>query len=72
VSRRILTSAQRMSLSRWRRKRGIHRRIVGLTEDQLDALEERGYLDPGFRGAGDDEAVALEDFLADTLVKSRT
>jgi hypothetical protein len=72
VSRRILTSAQRMELSRWRRKRGIHRRTVSLTDDQLDALEERGCLDPGFRGAGDDEAEALQAFVDGTLVKSST
>jgi len=29
--RRILTSAQRMELSRWRRKRGIHRRTISVT-----------------------------------------
>jgi hypothetical protein len=69
VSRRILTSAQRMELSRWRRKRGIHRRTVSLNDDQLDALEERGYLDPGFRGAGNDEAEALQAFVDEKLVK---
>jgi hypothetical protein len=69
VSRRILTSAQRMELSRWRRKRGIHRRTVSLNDDQLDALEERGYLDPGLRGAGNDEAEALQAFVDEKLVK---
>jgi hypothetical protein len=57
---------ERAALSKWRRKRGIHRRTVSLNDDQLDALEEQGYLDPGFRGAGDDEAEAFEACLADT------
>jgi hypothetical protein len=63
VQSRILTGAERMALSRFRRKRGIHRRTVSLSEDKLDKLEERGYLDPGFRGAGDDESEALQAFI---------
>jgi hypothetical protein len=69
VSRRILTSAQRMELSRWRRKRGIHRRTVSQTDYQLDALEVRGYLDPDRRGDRADECDAIEMFLADSLLK---
>jgi hypothetical protein len=71
VSRRILTSAQRMELSRWRRKRGIHRRTVSVTDHQLDALEVRGYLNPDRRGDRADECDAIEIFLGDSLAKSR-
>jgi hypothetical protein len=58
-------------LSDWRRKRGIHRRTVSVTDAQLDALEVRGYLDPGRRGDRADECDAIEMFLADSLAQSR-
>jgi hypothetical protein len=64
-----LTSAERASLFRFRKKHRIHRRTVGITDDQLDALEVQGYLDPGLRAAGSDEALALEEWLSDKLVK---
>jgi hypothetical protein len=67
VSQRVLNGAQRMQLSRWRRKKGIHRRTVSLSEDKLDRLEQRGYLDPGYRGAPEDEAEALQAFIDEVL-----
>jgi hypothetical protein len=65
--RRILTSVERMELSRWRRKRGIRRRSIDVTDGQLDVLEVRGYLDPDRRGDRTDECDAIEMFLTDTL-----
>jgi hypothetical protein len=44
---------------------------AGLFDAQLDALEVRGYLDPGRRGDRADECDAIEMFLGDSLVKSR-
>jgi hypothetical protein len=64
-----LTSAQRASLFRFRQKNRIHRRTVSLSDDQLDALEERGYLDPNRRGERADECDAIEMFLGDSLRK---
>ena len=64
--RRILNSVERMELSRWRRKRGIHRRTLSM---QLAALEERGYLDPDRRGDRAEECDAIEMFLTDSLRK---
>jgi hypothetical protein len=54
----------RMATQRYRRrlKHGIHRRIVALTDDQLDALEVCGYLNPDRRGDRDDECDAIEMF----------
>jgi hypothetical protein len=65
--RRTLSNRERAAW--WRRKRGIHRRTVSLNEQHLDALEAPGYLDPGFRGAGDDEAEALQAFIDEHLVR---
>jgi hypothetical protein len=69
--RRRLSNRERAALSTWRRKRGIHRRTVSLTDDQLDALEKRGYLHPDRRGNRTDECDAIEMFLADALAQSR-
>jgi hypothetical protein len=68
--RRTLTNRERRRLSDWRRKRGIHRRTVSLTDDQLDALEVRGYLDPDRRGDRPDETDAIAMFLMDSLLTS--
>jgi hypothetical protein len=69
--RRRLSNRERAALSWWRRKRGIHRRTVSLTDAQLDALEVRGHLDPSRRGDRADECDAIEMFLGDSLAKSR-
>ncbi|MGB8631020.1 MAG: hypothetical protein WCD69_16785 [Xanthobacteraceae bacterium] len=63
--RRLLT-VQRMRLHRYRRRHGIHRRSIDVTDAQLDALEVCGYLDPGDRP---DECDAIEMFLGDSLLK---
>jgi len=55
---------------RRRRASGLHRRPVDVTTAQLDALEQRGYLDPDRRGDRVDETEAIEMFLADSLVRS--
>jgi hypothetical protein len=39
------------------------RRTVDITAAQLDALEERGYLDPHLRGDRADKCEAIETFL---------
>jgi hypothetical protein len=44
---------------------------VVLTDEQLDALEVRGYLDSRRRGDRADECDAIEMFLTDSLLKSR-
>jgi hypothetical protein len=41
--------------------------MVSLSEDKLDKLEERGYLDPGFRGTPEDEGEALQAFIDEVL-----
>ncbi|MFZ0238557.1 MAG: hypothetical protein WAL37_14545 [Xanthobacteraceae bacterium] len=50
---------------RRRRQHGIYRRPIDITDAQLDALEERGYLDPDRRGDRADESEAIEMFLVD-------
>jgi hypothetical protein len=47
----------------------MHRLSITLTDAQLDALEVRGYLDPGRRGDRADERDAIEMFLGDSLKK---
>ena len=54
---------------RKRRKRGFFLRPILVAKDQLDQLEERGYLDPDLRGERADEAEAIETFLRDALIK---
>jgi hypothetical protein len=63
----------RKAMKRYRRRRkyGIHRRSIDLTNAQLDALVARGYLDPDRRGDPADECDAIEMFLSDSLTKSR-
>ncbi len=56
---------------RRRRQHGIYHRPIDITDAQLDALQERGYLDPDRRGDRADESEAIELFLADSLTKSR-
>jgi hypothetical protein len=53
-----------------RRKRGLFWRPILVTKDQLDRLEDRGYLDPDRRGERIDECDAIETFLADSLSKT--
>ena len=55
---------------RKRRKRGLFVRPIIVTKDQLDQLEERGYLNPGDRGNRVDECEAIANFLTDSLAKS--
>jgi hypothetical protein len=64
-------STSRVKAFRRRRASGLHRRSIDLTEAQLDALQERGYLDPDRRGDRADESEAVEMFLVDALTKSR-
>ena len=45
------------------------RRTVDVTAAQLDALVERGYLNPVQRGDRADEFEAIEAFLLDSLIK---
>ena len=52
---------------RHRQRRGIYRITIDVTNAQLDALEERDYLDPDRRGDRTDEAEAIEMFLRDSL-----
>ncbi|MFZ2075747.1 MAG: hypothetical protein WAV38_03660 [Xanthobacteraceae bacterium] len=61
----------RQAVRRYRRRRqhGIYRRPIDLTDAQLDALEERGYLDQDRRGDRADESEAVEMFLMDALIK---
>jgi hypothetical protein len=61
----------RQAVRRYRRRRqhGIYRRPIDITDAQLDALEERGYLDPDRRGDRADESEAIETFLMDSLIK---
>ena len=56
---------------RARRRAGRVRLAVELSRNQLDALEERGYLDPFDRGNRADECEAIERFLADSLARPR-
>ena len=63
-------STSRVKAFRRRRASGLHRRPVDVTNAQLDALEQRGYLDPDRRGDRVDETEAIEMFLADSLVRS--
>ena len=42
---------------------------IDITDAQLDALQERGYLDPDRRGDRADESEAIETFLMDLLIK---
>jgi hypothetical protein len=62
----------RQAVRRYRRRRqhGIYHRPIDITDAQLDALQERGYLDPDRRGDRADESEAIEMFLADSLVRS--
>jgi hypothetical protein len=69
--RRTLNNRERAALSRWRSKKGIYPRPVCLNDDQLDALEKRGYLHSDRRGDRADECDAIEMFLADSLAQSR-
>jgi hypothetical protein len=64
-------STPRVKAFRRRRATGLYRRAVDVTTAQLDALEERGYLDPDRRGDRADETEAIEMFLRDSLTKSR-
>jgi len=48
---------------------GLHRRLIDVTDAQLDALEVRGYLDPDRRGDRADECDAIEMWLGDSLRK---
>ena len=59
--------------ARWRKRRrhGLRRLPALLSSKQIDALEERGYLDPDRRGDRADETEAIEMFLRDSLTKSR-
>ncbi|MGB6283069.1 MAG: hypothetical protein WBG18_01370 [Xanthobacteraceae bacterium] len=61
----------RQAVRRYRRRRhhGIYRRPIDVTDAQLDALEERGYLDPDRRGDRADESEAVETFLMEALIK---
>jgi hypothetical protein len=61
----------RQAVRRYRRRRqhGIYRRPIDITDAQLDALEERGYLDPDRRGDRADESEAVEMFLMDALIE---
>jgi hypothetical protein len=61
-----LTSRERAALSYQRKKRGIIRRTVTLTQNDFDALEVRGYLDPDRRGDRADECDVIERFLMDS------
>ena len=64
----------RTDAAAWRRDRRKHGRVVlriVAERKQLDALEERGYLDPFDRGNRADECEAIETFLAESLAKSR-
>jgi hypothetical protein len=61
-----------MKRYRRRRKHGIHRRSIDLTNAQLDALQERGYLDPERRGDRADESEAIEMFLMDTVPAAKS
>jgi len=56
---------------RSRRHRGLVPLKILVSRTQLDATEERGYLDPDRRGERIDECDAIEMFLADALAKSR-
>ncbi|MFZ0236536.1 MAG: hypothetical protein WAL37_04085, partial [Xanthobacteraceae bacterium] len=48
---------------RRRRQHGIYRRPIDVTDAQLDALEERGYLDPDRRGDRADDALEERGYL---------
>ena len=61
------TSTSRVRAFRSRQSSGIQRRLINVTDTQLDALEARGYLDPGRRGDRADECDAIEMFLGDSL-----
>jgi hypothetical protein len=65
--RRTLTNRERRRLSDWRRKKGIVRRTVTLTQNDLDALEVRGCLDPIHRGNPQEEADAIQKYIDDDL-----
>jgi hypothetical protein len=67
MTQRSLNSWERAALSYFRKKRGIIRRTVTLTQNDLDALEVRGYLDPDRCGDRADECDAIEMFLGDSL-----
>jgi hypothetical protein len=54
---------------RKRRKRGLRRVPIDITNTQVDALVARGYLDPSRRGDPFDQCDALEMFLIDALAK---
>jgi hypothetical protein len=65
------TSTSRVKAFRRRQSWGLHRRLIDVTDAQLDALEKRGYLHPDRRGNRTDECDAIEMFLADALAQSR-
>jgi hypothetical protein len=50
------TSTPRVKAFRQRARHGLRRMAVLVTREQLDALEEKGYLDPDDRGERVDEA----------------
>jgi hypothetical protein len=52
-----------------RKKYGLFPRRLLVSRTQLDAPEERGYLDADRRGDRADEAEAIETFLMDGLTK---
>jgi hypothetical protein len=62
-----LNNKERAALSYQRKKSGIVRRTVTLTQNDLDALEVRGYLDPINRGVPQEEADALQEYIDDDL-----
>jgi hypothetical protein len=61
------TSTPRVKAFRQRARRGVRRMAVFVSREQLDALEEKGYLDPDLRGERVDEAESVENFLTDHL-----
>jgi hypothetical protein len=64
-------STPRVKAFRRRQSWGLHRRPIDVTDAQLDALEVRGYLDPGRRGDCADVRDAIEMFLTDSLTRPR-
>jgi hypothetical protein len=64
------TSTPRVKAFRRRQSWGLHRRLIDVTDAQLDALEVRGYLDPDRRGDRADERDAIEMYLGDSLANS--
>jgi hypothetical protein len=56
----------------WHRRRfGLNRRTIDVSDKVLDGLIAARYLDADLRGNAVDEANAIELFLADSLPKPR-